>query len=259
MAQFAPHYNLFKIINALRSFLTVAFWGILIVSIIPFIVKYVGIDCHIDDILNIANIIFLFFYFFIDIIIEFILIPQADGKRRDDFLDNSFGSNFALQSSVGYFDNDEVAQGIYKAAVNLFENCFFTHSLIKYITIRKIVLPLCVLLIVAVFAYIGFKDAPIALSVLQALFSATILGGLIKHLILIARLNTIEKDWVFLFQDPAFKTRTVDYAHHVYRNWLSYESLHSKLPAEIPGSIYNKLNPKLTADWQLLKTRFNIS
>lgn len=259
MAKFAPHYNLFKIINALRSTITVVFWGILIVSIIPFIVKFFGIKCHIDDILDIANIIFLFFYFLIDIIIEFILIPQADFKRRDDFLDNSFGSNFALQPSVGYFDNDEVAHGIYKAAVNLFENCFFTHSLVKYITIRKIVLPLSVLLIVAVFAYIGFKDAPIALSILQALFSATILGGLIKHLILMARLNTIEKDWVFLFQDPDFKIRTADYAHKIYRNWLNYESLHSKIPAEIPRSIYKKLNPKLTSDWELLKKRFKIS
>ncbi len=259
MAQFASHYNLFKIINVLRKFLSVIFWSVLAISIIPVILKYLRMDLNLEDPLNIINIIFLLIYFFIDIVIEYILIPQADGKRRDDFLDNSLGTNFSLQSSIGYFDNDEVSFGIYKVSVNLFQNCFFTYSLIKKITVGKIVLPLVVLVIISVFAYIGFKDSPIALSILQALFSATLLGGLIKHFIIMVRLNIIEASWVNLFQNPLFKSNPENFKHHIFKNWLNYESLHSKIPAEIPTKVYNKYNPQLTQDWINLKIRYNIN
>jgi hypothetical protein len=259
MAQFASHYNLFKIINTLRLLLNIIFWSVLAISLLPIILKYVEVKIDVREFLEIANIIFLLLYFFIEIIIDYILIPQADSKRRDDLLDNSFGSNFSLQSSVGYFDNDEVQIGHYKLAVNLFENCFFTYSLIKSVTINKIILPLSGLIVVAVLAYKGFKEVPIALSLLQALFSAKLLGGLIKHFILMVRLNSIEGVWTGLFQNPLFKTDTIDFKYHIYRNWLHYEALHSKIPAEIPEKKYDKYNPQLTQDWANLKIRYNIN
>ncbi|MDQ3192225.1 MAG: hypothetical protein M3Q58_11595 [Bacteroidota bacterium] len=259
MAKFAPHYNLFKIIDNLILFGKIAFWLIIIFSIVPVAFKDFCNIHNLINTINILNIIGIGLFFIIGIINEYILTPQADSKRRDDFIDNSFGSAFSTNSSVDYYDNDEVSKGLYKAAVNLFENCFFSYSLVKATTLRQVIIPSGMLLLMVVLSYYGLKEVPYTLSVLQAIFSANILGQLIKHLILLNKLSTIQDSWIALFQHGDLKTTTLKYQTSIYRYWLQYETLQSKIKAEIPGNIFNKLNPLLTSEWIKMKIKYNIS
>ena len=258
MAEFAPQYNLFKIIDKLKGVHTIVFWAIFTLSVVPTILKLVNITIALDDVVNTVNIISIALFFLIEILVEYFLIPQADSKRRDDFIDNAFGSKFSPTPSVGYYDTEEVEKGLYKASSNLFENCFFSYSLTKAMTIRKTVLPAIVLLFIVVFAYYGFREVPFALSVLQALFSATLLGDLVKHLILLSRLSNIHDCWINLFQHDDLKTNIVKYQPQIFRLWLQYETLHSRIPAGIPDELFNKHNDKLTREWEDLKKRYNI-
>lgn len=259
MAEFAPQYNLFKIIGRLNSVERWTFWSILIFSIVPVALNDFCDKYNLIHLLSIFNIIGISVYFIVNATIDFILTPLADSKRRDDFIDNSFGSIISPNSSIGYYDNDEISKGLYKAAVNLFENCFFTYSLVRAMTTRKIIIPSIMLIAVAVFAYYGFKEVPFALTILQALFSANILGILIKHLILINRLASIQDSWISLFHNEDLKENSFKYQAHIYRYWLQYEALHSKISAGIPDKVFNKQNPGLTDEWKKLKTRYNIS
>jgi len=259
MAEFAPQYNLFKIIDRFRTGITVLFWIIFTLSVVPSILNMLKIYLDLDDLVNTINIISIALFFVLEIVVEFILIPQADGMRRDDFIDNAFGSTFSPNPSVGYYDTDELQKGLYKAASNLFENCFFTYSLARVITVRKIILPSIVLLSIVVFAYYGFKQVPFALSFLQALFSATLLGDLVKHFILLSRLHAIQDAWINLFQHQDLKTNTNKYQHNIYRYWLQYEALHSRIPAGIPDKVFKKHDKKLTQEWVNLKHRYNIN
>ncbi len=259
MAEFAPQYNLFVIIDKMRLIIVWIFWLIFILSIVPAVLKLLDIKLNIEDLINTLNVICITCFFVLDMVVEYILVPQADNKRRDDFIDNSFGSTFSSNPSIGYFDTIELQPGLYKAATNLFENCFFTYSLIKAITIRKTVLPTIVLLSIAVFAYYGFKHVPFALSLLQAVFSATLLGELVKHFVLMARLNTIYESLIALFQNSDFKTNAYSYQTYVYRYWLQYETLHSRIQAGIPGKVFKRFNPKLTDEWNKIKARYHIN
>lgn len=258
MAQFAPQYNLFVIIDKIRLCILWIFWFIFILSIVPAVLKLLNVKLNFEDLINTLNIICIICFFVLDIVVENILIPQADSKRRDDFIDNSFGSSFSSNPSIGYFDTMGLQQGLFKAASNLFENCFFTYSLVKAVTIRKTLLPTVVLLSIAVFAYYGFKQVPFALTLLQALFSATVLGNLIKHFILMVRLHSIHDAWITLFQNQDIKSNTEKYRTLIYRYWLQYETLHSRIQAGIPDKIFNKLNPNLTKEWEEIKMRYNI-
>ena len=160
---------------------------------------------------------------------------------------------------MGYYDSDEIQNGLYKVATNLFENSYFTYSLVKAITLRKTVLPSLVLLSIAVFAYYGFKQVPLGLSLLQILFSATLLGDLVKHFILMVRLHTIHDSWITLFQNQDIKSNTDNYKTLIYRYWLQYETLHSRIQAGIPDKVFKKLNAGLTQEWNNMKIRYNIN
>ena len=258
MAKYAPHLSLYKIVDIIKKIIDWVFWLIFFLSVLPTILNSLKPGIAIDDYINVANIILILLFFVLDIVVDYVLLPQAGDKRRDDFIDNSFGTKFSTNSSVEYFDNEELTIGIYKAAANLFENCFFTLSLANQITIKRIVLPALVLLTIWALAFYGFKEMPFALSLLQVLFSTNILGSLIRHLILLNRLNTIQDGWINIFQIADFRTHPDNYRPLVYRNWLRYEALHSKIPANIPIKVFNKLNPKLTEDWKKLKIKYDI-
>ena len=259
MAEYSPQYDLFKVINRLSKLGSVIFWLILIFSIFPILFKEYCNENNIINIINVLNIIGISLFFFIEILIDYILLPQADNKRRDDFIDNSFGSKFSTKNSIGYYDNDEVEKGLYKASVNLFENCFFTYSLVKAITFSKIITPLIMLLLMMILSYYGIKEVPFALSVLQALFSANIMGLLIKHIILLNKLSVILDNWILLFQNKDIKSHTYNYQSFIYRYWLQYETLHSKINAGISEKIFSKNNSTLTVEWENLKSKHNIN
>jgi len=258
MAQFAPQYNLFAIVDKVRTVLTIIFWTVFGFSVVPVIMKLTGVKFDIDDLVNQLNIVGLALFFILEILVDYILVPLADSHRRDDMLDNSFGSKFTSKSSVGYFDTDAVPVGTYRAACNLFANCFFTYSLVKITTVQKVIKPAIVLLSIGVCAYYGFREVPFALSLLQVLFSATILGELIKHCILLVRLQNIENAWKDLFQQTDFKLDPEKYEPFVYRYWLQYETLHSRIQTNIPSKIFHKMNDRLTIEWGLIKVRYGI-
>jgi hypothetical protein len=260
MAQYAPHYSLFKINDKIGLVLRVVFWLILSLSIVTGLFPEQLNSYGLNDGVNIINIVCIGLFFILEIVSEFIIMPQADSTRRDDFIDNSFDSRFSASSSQGYYDNDEVAKGLYKAAVNLFENCFFTYSLVKITFLRKILVPGITLLTIVIMAYYGFDRVPVTLTILQAFFSANIAGVLIKQLILIHRLGAIYDNWIALFQHTDLKSNTMHYASSVYRLWLQYEVLHSKIPSGVSTKMFEKHNTRLTTEWAgNMKPRYNIS
>lgn len=259
MAEFAPQYDLMKIIDKIRAGISYIFWIIFILSVTPSLLNIFECELKIDDLFNTMNIISISLFFILEIVVEYILIPQADSKRRDDFIDNAFGSTFSTTASIGYYDTNEVQRGLYKVATNLFQNSYFTYNLVKAITLRKTILPSLVLLSIAVFAYFGFKQVPFGLSLLQALFSATLLGDLVKHFILMVRIHAIHDSLITLFQNQDVKSNTDKYQTQIYRYWLQYETLHSRIQAGIPETVFQKLNSGLTEDWDNIKLRYNIN
>jgi hypothetical protein len=175
MAQSAPHYSLRKIIDRLQALDTGLFVGVTFLSVAPVLLTQYAPDLQWDNWLNTLNIIVIILFFALDTTCDYFLTPMAEAQRRDDFLDNSFGSKFIPVPSLGYFDNDQISTGLYKAATNLFENCFFTYSLVRAITLKRLLLPLAVLLAVAACAWSGFKQISVALPLLQALLSTKLL------------------------------------------------------------------------------------
>lgn len=185
MAQSAPQYPLWKIIGKMKLAIMVLFWLIFALSIVPVILKSYAPSVDFDDVINVLNIVSLSLFFILDMAVDSVLTPMADAVRRDDFIDNAFGSSFSTSPSVGYYTNSHLSEGIYKGAANLFESCFFTYSLAKKTIYKRMIITTIILLLVGACSWFGFKHVALALSLLQVLFSAKLLGSVIKQLILL--------------------------------------------------------------------------
>lgn len=258
MAQFTPQFSLYKTIGIIKTFGKAMFWVIFALSFCPILANKIVELKQLEDVVNIANIVLIILFFIQEIVVESILIPMAESRRRNDFMDNSFGSRYSPNNSVGYFDNDSVVHGKYKAAVNLFQNCFFTYSLLKIATPGRAIVPGLVFVVVAILACLGFNKVPFALSVLQILFSTNVLGSLIKHFVLLIQIGYIQENWISLFQRADFIPTNTSYENDILRNWLQYETLISRLPADISDRIFNKHNANLTTEWLQIKSTYRI-
>ncbi len=258
MAKFTPQLDLYSRIEKLKKTTSILFWIIFFLTLLVIGLKKIRPEWHLDEFLDVINIIAILLFFTFDYAIDYVLIPQAETKRRDDFIDNSFASKFSTQNSLDYFSNDELRHGTYKAAVNLFESCFFTYSLLKLLTRKKIILPAVLFTIIFVMAYYGFKEVSFALSVLQLLFSANILGTFIRHLILLNRLSVIYDDWIKMFNYVDQNNFDNSYVPLMLRNWLGYETLVSRIPPDIPNSFFKKHNDRLSQEWESIALKYNI-
>lgn len=258
MASFSPHYNPHKITALVRSVNDWIFWIVFSLGFAPVFFHDLCETEIIKFLLTIINIISILLFFGLEMVVEFVLFPQSEQKRRDDFLDNSFGSKFSPVNSVGYYSNDNAMHGIYKAACNLFENIFFSYSLVRALTLRRIILPAIVFVSVFVLAYFGFNKVPVALTVLQVLFSANILGNLIKHFIFLNKVTTLYENWVSLFQITDFKSQTQKHQAQIYKNWLNYEAILSRVQPGIPDKFFRESNAKLTAEWEQMKIKYSV-
>ncbi len=259
MATFAPQYNPHKVTAFFRSANDCIFWLVFILAFAPVCFHELCKEETVKSLLDIVNIISIAVFFGLEIIVEFVLFPQSEQKRRDDFLDNSFGSKFSQTNSIDYYTNENINHGLLKAACNLFENSFFTYSLVKALTFRKTIFPTIVLVSVWVMAYFGFNKVPVALSVLQVLFSANVLGNLVKHFILLNKISVIYDNWVTTIQIHDFKTETSKHQSNIYRNWLNYEAILSRIQPDISDAFFKKHNDRLTAEWEQIKIRYSIN
>jgi hypothetical protein len=258
MAAFTPQDSLYRIAEKLRTYRLWFFVALFVLSIIPAALKAVNLDFKVDGPVNLLSVISLIVFFIVDSLADYIIVITADNRRRDDLIDNGYGTRFSPVPSKGYYDNDDLDYGSFKAAANVYENTFFTTRILQSLTISKIILPVVLTVCCLVFAYKGIRDSVVIVPLVQTLFSGLILLDLVKHLTLIIRLPAIENQWIALFSRPDFKTNPESYKAEVIRIWMAYEGLTSRIPPAIPQKRKNEMNDTLTKEWGGVRTRYNI-
>lgn len=258
MSNFSPHKDILQIVSKIQKINFGLFWLILISAILSSTLIFSHCNSSIKYFSEIINFFVIIFYFIIDSILNLILIPISNSIRRDDFIDNSLGSNLSLKKSLKYYDNDEIDFGIYKLACNLFENCFYTYSLLKKRILSEMLLPIATVILILYISYIGFKQVSISLTLLQWFFSSLIFGRLISFFVLLFNLNKIQDSLIALFQNNDLKNNIERYQSLVYKNWLNYETLHSRIHANIPEELFYELNNELLEEWEQIKKSNNI-
>lgn len=254
MAKYTPQYNAFKALIITDKVSNYLIWIVFILALVPILLTNF-VNCICIDVLNAIeylNIALLLIGFILNSVKDYYLFPKAETKRRYDFIDNSFGSNFSLSQSDEYYTNDEVEKGNYKMAVNLFQDVFFTTSISKKMRVKAIMKSGIFSLVFIVMAIYGFKNSPLALPVLQLFFSAFILGDLIKLLLFINR-----NEHILDHLTTVFSSGNIDHSI-ILKNYVQYETNLSWAMILLDDKVFKKKNDSIEKKWQKVKTKYNI-
>ena len=208
------------------------------------------------NILNMLNCFFIILYGIIYIVVEIFMQPMVSNERRRGFIDNSLGTKLLDRPVLKYYDNDSIEQGPYKMLVNCYENCFFTYNIIKVMLPKIIKKNIILFVFLLIFAYNGIKDNIVAIPFLQLFLSSLFLIELIYHIAFFFRLKNLYEKFKQIFSThKSTKNRTIQDAIYMV---LEYETTLAYNKSPISDSVYQKLNDKLTEEWNSIKQNYDI-
>lgn len=181
---------------------------------------------------------------------------KADSQRRLDLIDNSFDTNFSGRKSQGYFSNSTLTPGLYKLAVNCYENTLFSYNIsrrmVPWIALKNIA-------IVSVFilaAALGEKKMIVLIFELS--LPVVLLQQLIRLWVFKQNNEKLLEEFQSLFEDLKNADPSTKYSQ-IIRNVTYYESNVSWASLSLSSKIFNQINDELSNEWELIKKEYKIS
>jgi len=262
MYKSSPQSNDYDLILKLQKINRYIYYFIILLSVITYVLTKKYFEDH-EAATNFRNIFYLasiIGYGTLSIIVDYVLLPAAQRKTRCDFFDNAFGTKYIPnQNSEEYYTNDNIENGIYKMAVNLFESSFFTLKISSKMRLKKIVKCALLVALLIPLAFFGFKSTwLLTISIFQVLLSVYFIGGLIRLLIFVERTRKYFEELQNLFSNTDFKTEILKYEPTVIRIYTDYESNKAWSYINLDSKIYKELNPSLMKDWDEMKVKYSI-
>lgn len=180
---------------------------------------------------------------------------RAEKQRRQDMIDNSFGSLVAEERTNNYYSNDKIKNGLYKMGVNSFESCYFSYNIAKEelsrLWFKSIILSI-IFVLLAICGYSGCVMFFIQLSIPVVLIQQSI-----HHTIFVSKLNTVCERYRSLF-DSLRDANDIDNSSIVILNILEYEAALSWGNILLNEKIYEKMNESLSEKWNHIKEEYSI-
>ncbi|BDU50897.1 hypothetical protein [Haliovirga abyssi] len=249
MAKSSPQTNFFMKSLYLDRWYNKIFILIIFLSIIFIFLK-------LDILVNILSILFIIVLGVLKYLIDFYR-EKGEIIRRRDFIDNSFGSKLHYENSEGYYDNEEIEEGLYKTIVNLFENTFFSKEISEKMKQKVLYNSIIPGIIIIGFSVLGFANSQIALPILQLFLSKIFIMKTINVWNYNKNTEDIFNRIIMLFNELKIE-EIGKYEPQILNLWIEYECSISNYKLFLDSKIYNELNPILIEKWNIMKEKYKI-
>jgi hypothetical protein len=145
MARHVPFESKYDLIKKLEK---VAFYLLLLSAILIFanwtLGKFFNSTINesyenIKDFAKVISYVSMIGYLIIKLVAK-ILFHNVEKLKRNDLIDNSFGTSYSDDNTTEYYNNDETENGIKKLAINSYESSFHTENTLKLMLYKNLVI-----------------------------------------------------------------------------------------------------------------------
>jgi hypothetical protein len=250
---FKSNYDLVKIIDKYASIILYISTGIVLLA---FITKSISDSLKdiVDYILKL-NCILIIAYLISGLIKDYLLF-NARKKKRLDLIDNALGTSLTTEHSLGYFSNENIEPGIYKLAVNGFENTLFSLNISKAMLPKMILQNAAVLFVFLASVIYGLNN--VVVLIIQLALPAVMLQQIIKQVLYVNYLDNVYHKYCAVFNDLKNGVSNNYKVSEMLSNILEYESTLAWANILLSETKYNELNPSLSEKWEKIKENYKI-
>lgn len=250
-----PHENLYKKVGRLNNYSSILLYLSTVISIVISALNFYEIQPPLQVVLITINSLMISTILYFDNRASY-LYTRAEMRRRLDWLDNSFETNFSGKKSKNYFTNEHLSPGIYKLAVNCFENSFHTEFIISKMLPRIIAQTIVIGLCFIISSYIG--NSEVIRMFFEIALPALLVQKMIKAIIYSSRIAEVHDRFKLLFNDlkkGSFDNKTAE----ALRDILEYETALAWASIPLSSKVFFKHHETLATEWQELKKEYQIN
>ena len=178
-----------------------------------------------------------------------ILFHNVEKRKRNDLIDNSFGTTYSDENTSGYYNNEETENGIKKLALNSYESAFHTENTLKYMLYKSLIILvlMCIPFLISVFTK-GGSD------IVRLLFEISIPLTLLSQfaMMLIFYLNVSEINERFKIELTNIGTGKLNKKDvpKLIIPVMEYYSIKSWANTNLDSKIFEKYNDKISHKWK---------
>jgi hypothetical protein len=181
-----------------------------------------------------------------------IIFYKYTAEKRKDLIDNGLGSNILSFKSQGYFSNDSLQPGIYKLAVNTYENCFFSYHTSREMRTRNVIQSILLVALFVVSAFLGQNE--ILLLMVKIPIISIIIIGTFRLNSFVNSTSSICNSFADFFNILAGrKTLSGSQNAVALKNAMDYEALIAWSTIHMNKKIFDRKNEELSQQWTELK------
>lgn len=93
---------------------------------------------NLKEVSKVVSYVGMVLYILINLLTK-ILFHTVEKRKRNDLIDNSFGTKYSNENTEDYYNNSETEVGVKKLALNSFESSFHTENTLKNMLYKNLV------------------------------------------------------------------------------------------------------------------------
>ena len=234
--------KLYKPSKLLERICMSLFWANIVVSVINVFVSKLSSYC------TILLIVFALLYMLLSVIDDGCFWFIAERERRKNAIQKAYDVALSEHDTEGYYNNS-IKDHELSYAANIFESLFFTKEISKRMVFKSCVksfLAIVVLIVACRFV----ENDEILLIISQTAFSTTLIEETIRLILFLQRIRALYDDAYCQFVANGINKKT----QRVWLRWfcVEYESIKAHYRIRLSESIFNKMNPELSKQWECI-------
>lgn len=209
---------------------------------------------QIVDIAKVISYVSMVGYLIIKVLAK-ILFHNAEKLKRNDLVDNSFGTSYSDDNSTGYYNNDETENGIKKLALNSYESSFHTENTLRLMLFKNLII-IIVLSIPFLLSIFSKGGSDIVRLLFEISIPLTLLIDFVILLVYYLNVSGINERFKIEFTNLESDILKDSDIPKLIIPVIEYYCIKAWANTNLDSKLFNKNNDKISKDWIVRKEKF---
>lgn len=208
---------------------------------------------HLKDLAKVISYVSMVGYLIIKLVAK-ILFHNVEKLKRNDLIDNAFGTNYSDDNTTGYYNNDETDNGIRKLALNAYESAFHTENTLKLMIYKNLIILVVISIpfLLSIFSKGGSDVVRLLFEISIPLILSSDFVILLVYYLNVSSINERFKiEFTNLTND---KLKDSDVPKLIIPV-MEYYSIKAWANTNLDSKIFNKNNEKISKNWIIRKEK----
>lgn len=205
------------------------------------------------DVAKVISYVSMVGYLIINLVTR-ILFHNVERLKRNDLIDNAFGTTYSDDNTLGYYNNDETENGLKKLALNSYESAFHTENTLKFMLYKNLIV-LVVLSVPFLLSIFSKGGSDVVRLLFEISIPLTLLSEFIILFVYFLNVSAINERFKIEFTNLEGDKLEDSEIPKLLIPVMEYYSIKAWANTNLDSKIFNDNNEKVSKKWKKRKEK----